>query len=95
MTYFDNISNLTDFLIASNSASQGIFGYTIAILLWMVMFLGTMPFGRGKAMMFASFMSAIITMFLGNLGLVPYWVLIGDGLLFALGTGINHFSKKL
>ena len=92
--YFNNVTNLTGLFTAANNASQGVFAYTSVITIALILFAVTIPFGRSKALIFSSFISGFVTLILGNLGMVSYWLMLPLIITFSIGVFMMVTSKQ-
>ncbi len=95
MSHFTNMTSMTDFLIAANNVTSGFLAYSMVVMCWVSLFFVGMAYGRAKAITFSSFITGLVILFLNNLGLVPFWMMIADLFLFSIGAGMILISKRI
>ena len=94
MSAFENATGFADMLSIGNTVSGGYLAYSIIVTLFAVSFLGTLAFGRSRALQFASFMSSLGILVMGNMGLMEYWLEIPCLLIFAVSTFMLQQKKN-
>lgn len=95
-TYFNTTSmqSIEGFVIAANTATSGYLAWSMAVVGWVSIFFVVMPHGRSKAIAVSSFINGIVLLIMGNMGLVPWWLIVVDVLLFGVGVGLLMVNKK-
>ena len=84
---FTNMTSFTDLLTQGNNVTDGYLGVAAFVTLFCVLALMSLPYGRNKAIVFASFAAGVLGMFMNMAALLPYWLLAADAIVF----GISFF----
>lgn len=87
MSNFTNITSFQTFLNAGNTVSGGWIGYSLIVTVFIVLTMGTLNYGKNKAIVFSSFTTGILAAFMTYNGLVPHWIVYVCTLIF----GISFF----
>lgn len=85
MSAYENMTSITDMVTVTNTVTDGYFAPGIAMAVWIVLFGWSLGYGRAQAMIYASSITFIVLLIENVLGLVPYWAIIGDLILLAIG----------
>lgn len=86
MGAFENVTSLTDYFVAGNTLTDGILVHALVVVVFLVLFFSSIVYGRSKALTFASFSTGVLLLVLNIQGLVDYWLIIADLLLFSVGV---------
>lgn len=82
---FGNITSMTDFMVDANTVSGGVLITSVVVVVALVLFMVSLNYGRAKAMVFSSFITMILLVFLVMGGLIEYWWMVLDGVFLAIG----------
>lgn len=94
MSSYENITGLTDAFEVSNSLADGMIAIGVPLLLWIALFGWNVRKGRAEAITYASLATGIVLLLENIAGLVEYWVIIADLILFALGLFMMFNERK-
>jgi len=94
MTYFDNATNWTSYLEAANTMTDGLLVYSLMVVVFLVLFMSTLVFGKWRALTYSSFVSIVLGAFLNTAGLLDYWVLVLNGIFLVVGVFMMMQSKR-
>jgi len=75
---------IQDFLLTTNMYAEGYLGIAIILIVWSLIFFSLKSFSTDKAAASASFITAILAVFLGILGILPdlfMWLCLILGLI--------------
>lgn len=81
---YTNMTSFTDLMVQSNTFTGDFFGVSVFITLFCVLTLLSLPYGKNKALVFASFAAGVLGMFMNMAGLLPYWLLAADAIVFGI-----------
>lgn len=85
MSAYNNITDITDMVTVTNTVTDGYFGPGIAVAVWIVLFGFGLAYGRAQAITYSSSITLLILFVENSMGLVPYWAIIADLILLAVG----------
>lgn len=94
MSAYQNITSLTDAFVVTNTITDGYFAPGIMVVIWIVLFGYALPQGRAQAITYASLIAGLCGMLLNIMGIIPYWVLTADLILFAIGIFMLMAERK-
>jgi len=95
MSAFENITGLTDALTVANNITDGLLVLGFPMLVWVAVFSYYLPTnGRGNAMTGASFVSLIIVFMLNMVGLIEYWMIVANLMLFAVSAAMMMLERR-
>jgi hypothetical protein len=83
MSNFTNVTGFETLISQGNTISGGWLGYSLIITIFCILGMSSLPYGRNKAIVFASFTSGILAAFMTINGLVGYWIVVILGIIFA------------
>ena len=93
-SYFTNTTTLQSFTLAANNATGGLLLWSFVGVVAVSLFFAGMPYGRSKASALSSFITGIILLILNNMGLVDWWLLALDALVFGASIILIMMNKK-
>lgn len=92
---YENATSFYEFAQVSNFVSGDFLFYSVPVVLFVVVFFISIPYGRAKALTFAAFVANLATLMFNIQGLeLPYWMLIGGGILFTVGIFLMFAEKE-
>jgi len=91
---YENITSFVDMLTVSNTITDGILASGFIFVIWVVLFFSSVSYGRSKAIIYASFITFIVSLFMNVMTLVDFWVVALNLIGVAIGTGYLLFSKE-
>jgi hypothetical protein len=89
LTNASNMSGVTDLFVSANQLSGYIFGNVMLIVLWLIIFIQLKNYSSKPAMLVASFLTAVVAIFLFVLGMIGQATLMIAILLTAVAYVIN------
>ena len=94
MTRFENATSFTEFFNVANTMTDGWLAFMLAIITFVIMFLGALPFGKYKALTYSSFVTGVLLLFMNMADMIDYWVIVLDGVILAIGLFMMMHSKR-
>lgn len=94
MVLFENATSITETLTIANTLSDGLLVYSFIVTMFCVLFFSTVSFGRSRALQFSSLITGLLMLILNNMGLVPWWFLVGDMVIFGIATFMLQQKKN-
>lgn len=88
-----NNQTIQDLLLTTNMYAEGFLGIAILLIVWSIIFFSLKAFSTEKAIASASFITAILSIFLGVIGIVPGMVM-WLCLIIATISGIVLYTQK-
>ena len=94
MSAFENATSFTDLLTVANTLTDGYLIYALNFSVFVVLFLSSMGYGKGKALFYSSFVTGILMLVLNIVGLCPWFLLVINGAAMAFGIFMLYTSKN-
>lgn len=94
-SYFSsNMSTISEFAISANTATGGYLIWSFVGVMAIALFFLSLPYGRSKAAALSTFITGIVLITLNRMGLVEWWVLALDALVFGASIILIMINKK-
>lgn len=93
MPTYENVTEFDSYLVAINTITGGWFLPSVMVVFFLVLFLSNLRFGRAKALTVSSFTVGLILLVFNVEGLINYWVITADLILFAIGVFMLLLEK--
>lgn len=82
-------------IIIANNLSEGYLIYTFVFVIFVVLFLSSMRWGKEKALTYSAFVTGVVLLLLNVAGLVQYWMIVLDGVLLMIGLFLVTRAKTI
>lgn len=94
MSSFENVTGFTDAFNVANNLVGGWIALGFPLVVWVAIFGFNLDKGRGQAITGASFITLLVLMLENQLLVVPYFALVADGVLLALGLVMIFMERN-